>query len=241
MASTKKEINDACGILFGPEVEVSVDFLNYLQPSGLKAAYRKKALESHPDRARVLGVSEDLMVEQFKQVLWAYEKLCSVVMGEEVFQQNIKTEHHAARPRSRSARTAYGDQPHYYQGIIPRRRLRIAEYLYYSGNIPWHLFIKAITWQRMQRPTIGRLAIEMGMLSEFEVQRILKNRRIGEKFGECAIRLGYISPFRLKALLGRQAMLQPRIGRYFVENGILAKGFLHRMLFKMKEHNQKVH
>ncbi|WP_156360854.1 J domain-containing protein [Dethiosulfatarculus sandiegensis] len=241
MASTKKEINDACGILFGPEVEVSVDFLNYLQPSGLKAAYRKRALESHPDRARVLGVSEDRMVEQFKQVLWAYEKLCSVVMGDEVFRENIKSEHHTAGSRNGSARPTYGDQPHYYQGPIPGRRLRIAEFLYYSGNIPWHLFIKAITWQRMQRPTIGRLALEVGVLSEFEVQRILKNRRIGEKFGECAIRLGYLTQFRLSALLGRQAMLQPRIGSYFVENGILAKSFLHNMLFKLKMHNQKVH
>ena len=32
-------------------IDVSVEFLRYLKPSGVKAAYRKRALETHPDRA----------------------------------------------------------------------------------------------------------------------------------------------------------------------------------------------
>ena len=239
IASTTKEITDACGILFGPEVEVSVDFLNYLKPSGLKAAYRKKAMESHPDRAKALGVSEDLMVEQFKQVLWAYEKLCGVVMGDDIFQEEIRSEYHTNAQKTYREKQRRSDQVHYYQGKIPSRHLRIGEFLYYSGVIPWHIFIKAITWQRMQRPTIGKLALKLGMLTQKEVKTILTERQVGEKFGECAVRIGFLTEFRLSALLWKQGGMQPRIGQYFLNQGVIPKSTLHLMLHKLAQHNRK--
>ena len=73
------EVSKACGILFGPQVEVSLDFLKYLEPSGLKSAYRKKALETHPDRARIIGKDETKMTELFRETTFAYNKLISVI------------------------------------------------------------------------------------------------------------------------------------------------------------------
>ena len=49
------QLFNACNVLFGPNAGVTVDFIRYLQMSGLKAVYRKKALESHPDRAVALA------------------------------------------------------------------------------------------------------------------------------------------------------------------------------------------
>jgi len=39
---TKEDLFAACEFLFGEEVDVSVEFLRYLKPSGVKVAYRKK-------------------------------------------------------------------------------------------------------------------------------------------------------------------------------------------------------
>ena len=46
----EEELYRSCRIIFGRDLKVSPDFLQYLQLSGIKKAYRKKALEFHPDR-----------------------------------------------------------------------------------------------------------------------------------------------------------------------------------------------
>ena len=48
----KVDLFNACKVLFGPYNKISMDFLRYLEPSLLKAVYRKKALETHLDRSR---------------------------------------------------------------------------------------------------------------------------------------------------------------------------------------------
>ncbi|MCK7506238.1 MAG: DnaJ domain-containing protein [Desulfobacterales bacterium] len=73
--TTSSELFEACETIFGPEVNVSIEFLEYLQPIGIKTAYRKRALETHPDRAKALGsFARDLNTE-FIDVQQAYEKL----------------------------------------------------------------------------------------------------------------------------------------------------------------------
>ena len=73
--TTSSELFQACETIFGPEVNVSIEFLEYLQPIGIKTAYRKRAFETHPDRAKVLGsFARDLNTE-FIDVQQAYEKL----------------------------------------------------------------------------------------------------------------------------------------------------------------------
>ena len=73
------EVLDACGLLFGSKVEISLESLKYLELSGLRSAYRKKALETHPDRARALGRDEAKMSDRFREVTLAYEKLVPIV------------------------------------------------------------------------------------------------------------------------------------------------------------------
>ena len=46
----EQQLFRSCEILFGSQVSISREFLEYLQPSGLQGAYRKRALETHPDR-----------------------------------------------------------------------------------------------------------------------------------------------------------------------------------------------
>jgi hypothetical protein len=74
----EQELHNACKVLFGADLQVSQGFLNYLQLSGIKSAYRKKALETHPDRlARVPSLTEKN--DLFMAVQQAYESLISFI------------------------------------------------------------------------------------------------------------------------------------------------------------------
>jgi hypothetical protein len=126
---------------------------------------------------------------------------------------------------------------------LPRRRLRFAEYLYYTGRVPWTAFVEAIAWQRAQRPPVGRIAVEWGFLEPEDVARILEERRAKNAstvpFGEFAVRLGYLTSFQVLAVLGRQLRLQRRIGEFFVERGMLGAEEIDDLRRRISRHNAK--
>ena len=234
------EVFDACGLLFGPEVEISLDFLNYLQPSGLRSAYRKKALETHPDRARALGRDEAKMTERFRETTLAYERLMPIVRNKEAVKllgrSGTGKGNGSARPVSRQ-RGGFSD--FFHRGKVPARELLIGQFLYYSGLISWHTLTRAIAWQRRQRPLIGQIALEWKMISREELQRVLMWRSLGGKFGERAVRLGYLSRFQLMAVLGKQHSLQRPIGEFFVKEGIFLRREMDALIQRQKTHNRK--
>jgi hypothetical protein len=215
-ASLSPEVAAAYRLLFGGVETVSGDE-TFRQ--ALRSAFRKKARETHPDRARALGVPAAILSARFVELRAAYEVLERVAEGGAGSDSPVP-----ASPEPAS--TGF----HYYSGPFPRRRLRLAEYLYYARSIPWEALIGAITWQRMARPTLGRLAVEWGLLSPEDVERVLSaqtaalRRRTSERlpFGECAVTLGLLTPFQRLALVARQRELTPLIGRYFVAQGFLS-------------------
>ena len=93
---------------------------------------------------------------------------------------------------------------------------------------------------RAQRPLIGQIALEWKMISRNEIQRILMWRNLRGKFGERAIRLGYLSRFQLMALLGKQRNLQYPIGEFFVNEGILRIQDMEVMAERQKIHNRDI-
>jgi len=240
-APAMAELFDACGILFGPEIEISFDFIRYLKLSGLKAAYRKKALETHPDRAKALGEEEAKMNEHFVKANLAYEKLSSVINDDGLVllkkELSIKKKNKETFSRQKQKNR---DSDYFFTGNLPRRKLLIGQFLYYSGCISWKACINAIVWQRRQRPYIGRIALDWGMLSAKDIHKILMGRNFKEKFGESAIRRGYLTPYKLMALLGKQRRLQPPIGEYFVRHGILTMQKMEEIVAKQHDHNRKV-
>jgi hypothetical protein len=123
---------------------------------------------------------------------------------------------------------------------IPKRKLLIGQFLYYSGLISWQTLIDAIVWQRKQRPRIGEIALEWKMLSVKDVQRILQWKRLNEKFGERAVILGYLNRFELMALLGKQRNLNYPLGEYFVRHKILRVKELEFMVERHLTHNKMV-
>ena len=233
------EISKACKVLFGPEVEVSVDFLTYLQPEGLKSAYRKRALETHPDRSNTTQKEKCHLNELFVEVNSAYRKLQPLVTGNafyELEKQQKKAPSNGRHREEKDRNFSYS----FNANNIPKRRLKIGQFLYYSGLISWQTLIDAIVWQRRHRPRIGEIAVQWNMLSEMDVQRILEQKGLNEKFGERALFLGYLNRYELMALLGKQRNLNFPIGEYFVRHGILRTKDIEYMVQQHLVHNKKM-
>jgi len=262
-AVSRQDLFKACESLFGTDIDVSVEFLRYLKPAGVKAAYRKKAMETHPDRAVVTSGNSDFLADRFKEVSVAYQLLLEFMAApwkysldeKGALYQRRQTHRRADQsPSARSgfrprAKSATFTQPRQakprtpaeplYSGRMPTRRLLLGQYLYYSGSISLSQLIKAIVWQRLHRPSVGAIAVSWDWLTGPDVLAILRSRKYGEKFGECAIRLGYLSRYQLTRILEKQKTTQPRIGKYFLDERLLTSGDLFKLVVEMKMHNKK--
>jgi len=265
-----EEVVAAGRVLFGPSFAAD----GHGWRDDLKTTYRRRAMETHPDRARAVGRSEGELAREFRRVADAYRVLSALRAGP---LPRAAAPPPPPRPAARARRRPPGepwtttrppppDPPpraaprpatpepaRDFPGArarvsvrpedLPRRRLRFAEYLYYSGRVPWTAFVEAISWQRRQRPAVGRIAIDWGFLTPGDVAEILERRRLAEAhqvpFGEYAVRLGYLSAFQLLAVLGRQLRLQKRIGEFFVERGYLERDEIDGIRLRISRHNAK--
>lgn len=232
MAATPlQELFDACLVLFGPETIVSEEYLKYLRPSGLKSAYRKIALATHPDRALTLGKRTSELNTRFAEVSLAYHKLNAAIKEEGLL---------LAAPPPKETGHPWKNNDHYFTGKPPKRHLLFGQFLFYSGRVSWKTYIKALLWQRRQRPLIGQLALESGLLTLADIRAILAARRPGEKFGESAVRRGYLKAYNLLALLGKQRRLQTRFGEYFLQKGWFTGRQIEIFLQMQQRHNLQV-
>jgi hypothetical protein len=231
--TSKENLINSYNVLFGPYTDVSYEVLKELQPSELKAAYRKKAFETHPDRSKIVGRDEDRMNREFIKAAMAYEKLISIIKDKNKHVFNEKRDVKESRAKYYNTRDVFPD--HYYKGSMPKRKLLLGQFLYYSGLISWKTLISAISWQKRQRPLIGQIAMSWGMLSSFDIKSILEYRAMEgsykEKFCKYAWSKGYINLFERMALVGKQRSLQRPIGEYFTkEEGIFSAGKIEILL-----------
>jgi DnaJ-like protein len=256
---TLEDVVAAGRVLFGPTFVAEGPGWR----DALKTTYRRRAMETHPDRARAMGRTESDLAREFRKVAEAYRVLSALRAGP----LPARAPPPAPRPRApappsprppgpaarRPEPAAHAGPPppratagpRLRTGVrpqdLPRRRLRFAEYLYYSGRAPWTAFVDSIAWQRRQRPALGRIAVELGFLAAEDVAEILERRRLASEqrvpFGEYAVRLGYLTSFQLLATLGRQLRLQRRIGEFFVERGLLEAGDVDEVRRRIWRHN----
>jgi hypothetical protein len=263
---TLDDVVQAGRVLFGPSFAADGGGWR----AALKATYRRRAMETHPDRARSIGRSERELAREFRAVADAY-RLLSILEGSplprrapsSVWTPPVWTPPRPARatrasprPSARASerrappeptpRPAHrSGAPRVRVGVrpqdLPRRKLRFAEYLYYSGRIGWDDLVEAIAWQRAQRPPLGRIAVDFGYLAPEHVAMLLERRRaaaaIGVPFGEWAVREGFLTPFQLLAIVGQQAKLQRPIGQFFVERGILEADDIDLVRRRILRHN----
>jgi hypothetical protein len=127
----------------------------------------------------------------------------------------------------------------FHSGTVPQRHLFFGEFLYYSGEISWHVFIKAIVWQRRQRPRFGDIARRWRYLSEQEIRLLLSRKKFCEPIGETAVRMNSLNQFQVNTILFHQMFIQKPIGEYFVEYGHLTRDRIGDLLKDFKQHNSQ--
>ena len=141
---------------------------------------------------------------------------------------------------ARKTRQRYDrDKDIYYRGPLPNRRLRIAEFLYYSGYISWQSLIKALVWQRASRPKFGEIARQLRIVTAGDMARVLQSRESREPTGAAASRLRLITVEDVRRILRIQRARQRPIGRYFVEQEKVSNEELLRLLHELFRHNAR--
>lgn len=228
------ELFNACRVLFGHEVDLSVDFLRYLHHDGVKAAFRRKAKETHPDlAAHVSPHNAPSGAELFHRANEAYELLGNFIRNRGI---RLKTDNNFVNTSRKSEESPGSDRNTYHHGSLPPRPLPLGRYLYYRGIIPFRALLDALTWQRGGRATIGSIAREWGWLSHSDVEAILSVRPAG-RFGENAVRSGLLNPFQVKLLLMNQKSRMRRIGQYFVVHKMISGQEMERLARDHYTHN----
>jgi hypothetical protein len=209
----------------------------------LKTAFRRRAHLLHPDKASAVGATEQTLALRFAELKSAYDFLVALLDGRTAAPAkgcgtpSVASAGRATRPEPPRAVLRYGCHP---SSLIPRRRLRFAQYLYYARVIDWNTLLRAMRWQHRIRPRLGEIARECGYLSLDDVGHVLRHRAHDERFGDAALRLGRIDHVRLLTVLARQHRHDRPIGRYFVEHKILTRAELGVLLQRHWSHNLDV-
>jgi hypothetical protein len=237
------ELLAACRVLFGCPMEP--EFLFHLRDSGVRVAYRRRVLDTHPDRVTDLE-QKRLHTERFIETHRAYALLREFVLHRD------RTPPRPHPPASRSARSAAGaarppgggrprpeprPRPAGPVRCVPRRRLRFGEFLYYNRAISFATLIEALLWQRRQRARFGEISRRWGYLSEAQMAALLASRRPLEPVGEAARRMRLLTDFQVRTVICFQGMCQRKIGAFFVEHGHLPPARVDELLRLFEDHN----
>lgn len=231
------ELMDACRILF-PAADINREFLCYIQPEGLKNAYRSRVWECHPDACGD-DADQARRTELFRRSVEAYNLLTEFLRERK---PGLRLRH--AKPRKTRVFPVCTTGPvpgeQYYQGPFPTIELKLGLYLYYSGVVSYQAVVRGLIWQRDQRPPLGDFARQWGWLSEADVAAILAATEIVGSFGERAVELGLLTQSQLNLIVLHQRSMQQQIGRYFVEQGLVSELKLREHLRGMARHNARV-
>lgn len=248
-----QEILKACNILFGSDIEFSLEFLYYIQLSGIKSAYRKRARETHPDlneEARCDAPDPMDHTGKFVEANWAYERLNDFV-GVRDTQHARRTYHarmqHPSPPKythqrqkvKKWAKHKVKTPELFHKGIMPERRLMFGEYLFYTKQVSWEDIVRALVWQRGQRPKFGRIAQDRGLLHRRELLSAIRERRVGEPIGQTLIRLGVMKASEVDGIVEQQSLMHKPIGMYFLSKGLFDEGKLTELLVTFHQHNSE--
>ncbi len=243
-AFVSAELISAVKILFGAANEYN-DFV-VPERALIKAAFRKKVKLFHPDLAVQSSMSEERLRSIFLKISSAYDMLINY-WNEEGKGNTIaynsqfygRYNQYEVKPNIPVPTTGYMTQDYYYRGELPLRKLRFGEFLFYTGRINWRTFMDALVYQCQTRQMLGSVCVDAGFIDDNDVQNIMANRRIleSEKFGDAAIRLGYLSKQEISYALRKQYAFGQPFGKYFLDKNIFSKRLLQQLLSEFHNRN----
>ncbi|MGD9947296.1 MAG: J domain-containing protein [Desulfobulbus sp.] len=244
----------ACRLLFGDEVIIGEGFLDYLQPGGLKNAFRQQARQTHPDSRHPSAHGN---VEAFHAVQQAFQVLTSYLeqrdciarvpaapmpppVGPHVpdFHPTLKTISPIILDSPYRPRSSQTSIDRLYEGTLPERTLLFGHFLYYSGLTTWRTITSILVQQQRDRPRFGELGTRFGMLRPEDIPRILGTQTSRRPFGEVAVALGLLSEQQLANLLRQQKRQQKKFGAILVEKELITLRELTLLLTLFRRHNR---
>ena len=94
-----------------------------------------------------------------------------------------------------------------------------------TGVISADDYVEALTRRDQERPALGQVAIEEGMLTATEVLNVLRRQHANplRRFGELAVELGYLDNRQVAALLMQQQERERPVIDHLVELGRLSR------------------
>lgn len=217
MDAPQTDWRSAWTILFGSAPPAR---LADVDPTEVKRVFRIRARETHPD------VAGHTATGQFRSIVVAYESLMAAARSEGVRRPPAQ-----GQIRVSDTRTAR---------FTPGRPLALSQFLFHLGWVSWDAAVASVRWQREHRAKLGQVAIDVGALTVRDVQRVLNQQGRGERFGDCAARLGLMARDDVFRLLERQRRLQPLVGQYFVQSGLLTADQVREAVARQRAHNQAV-
>lgn len=209
--------------------------------SRIKEIFRDRAKVVHPDRAIVLGKSREFLEHQFRAINDAYQFITNEVKESQAksnFLRNRNTRR-APQQESYSYSKSNGAGNFFYNGRLPEKELRFAEFLYYSRLINWKTLINSLTWQGKNRPRTGEIAQSYGFFTKDDLLEIIRNSLLHEKLGQTAMRMNIMSPEQLRRVLIKQRSYRLPIGKYFTEHRLIEQYIIEQKLKENMVHNLK--
>jgi len=258
-SASHTDLYHACRILFGPELQCSREFLDYLQIGGVKSAFRRRAMETHPDRLSVCGHQGGALdASGFHLVRQAYENLLGFLHDKEQpppikSARNGREAQDASEPTGQwrhirpivlpgeiPGRGGFANTERYHQGELPDRVLLFGHFLYYSGLANWRTIARVLAWQRSERPRLGEIGLRYGWLDREDIALVLRRRPPCTPFGQTARTLGLLDQRQVRLLLARQHQLQKKFGTILLEKNLLNGYELQELLQRFQDHNHDV-
>lgn len=251
-AISEHELHRACEIIFGPELAVTREFLEYLQPSGIKSAYRKRAMETHPDRfaANGDGTVPPQNNELFHAVQRSYEHLLHYLKARE---EGFRLPHRApCRPTAwrHAPRPAASPRPQPHANTPPKDRAGFQRQggahgpqangaRYRKPQTDWgveQLYSGPLPNRRL---LLGHFLYYSGIASwRMVVQALVWQRTQRPRLGELGQRFGLLQEEEIAVILRSRTILEP-FGASAVGMGYLTEAQLQMLILHQKRLQKK--
>jgi hypothetical protein len=249
----EQELLQSCRVLFGTDKSISRDFLEYIQFSGVKSAYREKALETHPDiLGRTNGENTHQNADLFLIVQEAYENLTGYLEARERgFRFHVPLEPVCPDQFRSTAAPKAWSQPHTQRARSPRagdKTETSGRFGTNSGSDRYNQAYSRRCNDSSQNPgkqipsrrlLFGQYLYFCGVANwQTIIAAIVWQRQERPRIGELARNCGWLSSQDILNVL-KHRNHSGSFGRSAVDMGLLTKSQLQILLFQQKRLQKK--
>ncbi len=246
----EQELFRACQIIFGNEMNVSRDFLDYVQMSGVKSAYRKRAKETHPDCFVGQGeLAQRFGAQKFQVVQKAYKSLTHYVDAREKGYriprslQRAPIYRQAAKGKPAARPSSYHRPPFAHKRKAPsftrasRRSQTTASSACKTTFDSKALFKGALPERSM---LFGHFLYYSGLVDWKTIVRALIWQRASRpRVGDIGVRFGWLAPSDILPIL-KSGICTDAFGKKAVAEGKLSRYQMQMILAYQKKNHRKV-